>query len=244
MFEQSLLEIAAQGPSRRPWTLAVSSLLQCVLVGIMVLVPMLYTEAVPRKQPSTPLLPPPRPFVGPSQGQRVVRIVKTEREPPGLVAPNKIPRQITILEEDSAPPALTSGLEKWGVPGGTEDGSRDTVLWSMLKSSPAAPPPPKPETPRAPVRVGGDVQEGKAIHRPSPVYPPLARQARIQGTVVLEAIITKSGTIESLKVVEGHPMLVSAALEAVRQWRYRPTLLNGEPVEVATTIDVSFTLSQ
>ena len=92
------------------------------------------------------------------------------------------------------------------------------------------------------MRVGGDVQESRAIHRPSPAYPPLARQARIQGTVLLEAIITKSGTIESLKVVQGHPMLVPAALEAVRQWRYRPTLLNGEPVDVITTIEVHFTL--
>jgi protein TonB len=75
------------------------------------------------------------------------------------------------------------------------------------------------------------------------VYPPLARQARIQGTVRLQAIIAKDGTIQSLEVVSGHPLLVQSALDAVRQWRYQPTLLNGEPVEVSTTVDVIFTLS-
>ena len=83
-----------------------------------------------------------------------------------------------------------------------------------------------------------------AISRPNPIYPPLAKQARIQGMVRLEAEISKQGTIESLRVVSGHPLLVQAALDAVKQWRYKPTILNNEPVAVATTIDVNFTLSQ
>ena len=77
-----------------------------------------------------------------------------------------------------------------------------------------------------------------------PIYPPLAKQARISGVVHLNAVISKDGTIQDLKVISGHPLLVPSALEAVKQWVYQPTLLNGEPVEVVTQIDVNFTLSQ
>jgi protein TonB len=90
--------------------------------------------------------------------------------------------------------------------------------------------------------VGGQVQSAKLVNQVRPVYPPLARQARIQGTVRLEAVINKDGVIEELKVISGHPLLIPAAQAAVAQWRYEPTLLNGVPVEVITTIDVNFTL--
>jgi protein TonB len=86
------------------------------------------------------------------------------------------------------------------------------------------------------------VQAAKISNQVRPVYPQLARQARIQGTVRLEAVISKDGTIEELKLVSGHPLLVQAAMDAVKQWRYQPTMLNGVPVEVITTIDVNFTL--
>jgi protein TonB len=88
------------------------------------------------------------------------------------------------------------------------------------------------------------VQQANLLRQVRPTYPPLAKAARVQGTVKFEAVIAKDGTIQNLKVISGPPLLVNAALEAVRQWQYRPTLLNGEPVEVITTIDVNFTLSQ
>ena len=94
------------------------------------------------------------------------------------------------------------------------------------------------------IRVGGNVQAANLINQVRPVYPPLAKQARISGVVELSAIIGKDGRVQDLKVVRGHPLLVQAALDAVKNWVYRPTLLNGEPVEVSTTIDVNFTLSQ
>jgi protein TonB len=108
---------------------------------------------------------------------------------------------------------------------------------------PPPPPPPKPATPKS-IRVGGNVQQANLIRQVKPVYPPLAKAARVQGTVKFEAVIAKDGTIQNLHVVSGPPLLVNAALEAVKQWQYKPTLLNGEPVEVITTIDVNFTLSQ
>jgi protein TonB len=94
------------------------------------------------------------------------------------------------------------------------------------------------------MRVGGQVMEANLIHKVTPMYPPLAKSARVQGTVEFTATISKEGTIENLQLVRGHPLLVNAAKEAVLQWRYRPTMLNGQPVEVITDIIVNFTLSQ
>jgi TonB family protein len=103
-------------------------------------------------------------------------------------------------------------------------------------------PPPAPGEKR--IRVGGSVQAAKLIDKATPSYPPLAKQARIQGTVRFNALIAKDGRVQTLELVGGHPLLVPSATEAVSRWVYQPTLLNGEPVEVLTTIDVNFTLSQ
>jgi len=100
-----------------------------------------------------------------------------------------------------------------------------------------------PKTPKQ-IRVGGQVQAANLIKKITPQYPQLAKQARIQGTVRFTAVIGKDGTIQNLTLVSGHPLLVPSATEAVKQWVYKPTLLNGEPVEVITQIDVNFTLSQ
>jgi TonB family protein len=99
-------------------------------------------------------------------------------------------------------------------------------------------------TPPARIRIGGNVQQTKLVSQPRPVYPLEAKQARIQGVVKFTATIAKDGTIQHLEVMSGHPLLIPAALDAVRQWVYQPTLLNGQPVEVMTEVDVNFTLSQ
>ena len=101
---------------------------------------------------------------------------------------------------------------------------------------------PKIATPQR-VRVSSGVQSGLLIRKVPPTYPPLARQARIQGTVILQAQISKTGDIENLQLISGHPMLAPAAIEAVKQWKYKPYLLNGEPVEVETTVQVNFSLA-
>jgi protein TonB len=127
-----------------------------------------------------------------------------------------------------------------GVPGGQMGGVLGGIIGGVTGGPP--PPPPKPTTPQR-IRVGGQVEEAKIINRVQPEYPQLAKMARIQGVVRLEAVISKDGTIQDLKVLSGHPLLVKAALDAVKQWRYQPTLLNGDPVEVVTEIDVNFTLA-
>ena len=121
----------------------------------------------------------------------------------------------------------------------------DNVESQRVPNSTAPPPPPVPEKKTAPrrIRVGGNVAKARLIRQVRPAYPPLARQARIQGTVKLSAVIGKDGSIKNLDVQSGHPLLVPAALDAVKQWHYKPTLVNGEAVDVLTNIDVNFTLS-
>ncbi len=242
MFEQSLLELASK-EKRKPWAVAVSFFFQSILVGVMVLVPLIYTEALPKQQLLTFLVAPPPPPPPPPPPAAPVKIVKTSEFDEGkLTAPKEIPKEIAMIKEEELPPPTSVGVVG-GVPGGVPGGTPGGVIGGIISATPAPPPPPKVETPKR-IRVGGQVQEAKAIFRPNPIYPPLAKQARIQGTVRLEAVISKEGRIDQLKVVSGHPLLVQSALDAVRQWRYQPTVLNGEPVEVATTIDVNFTLSQ
>ena len=129
-----------------------------------------------------------------------------------------------------------------GIPGALD------VIGSHAPVVTTAPPPAAPKrgssTAREAIQVGGNVLEAKLVNRVMPVYPPLARQARISGTVRLEGIISRDGRVVNLQVISGHPLLINAAVEAVRQWVYRPTLLNGEAVEVIAPIDVHFTLAQ
>ena len=158
-----------------------------------------------------------------------------------LVQPKVIPHDVKIIKEEPEP-EISSGMTG-GVPGGVAGGSMGGVLGGVIGGMGGAPAPPKPK-PTGPVRVGGNVQAARILNRVNPTYPALARQTRISGTVRLHAIISKDGTIQQLEVMSGHPLLQQAALDAVRQWRYQPTLLNGEPVEVDTTIDVIFSLNQ
>jgi protein TonB len=124
-----------------------------------------------------------------------------------------------------------------------EGGAAGGVIGGMIGGVPPPPPPPKPK-PTGPQRIGGNVMEANLVRKVQPVYPPLAKSARVQGTVEFTATISKDGNIENLTLVRGHPLLVNAAKEAVLQWKYRPTMLNGSPVEVITDIIVNFTLSQ
>jgi protein TonB len=184
----------------------------------------------------------------------VVKVIPRQFDAGKLMAPKVIPKEVATIKEEELPPP-TSGVSGvvGGVPGGVAGGTMGGVLGGIIGSVPtAAPPPPppppakkeeKPATPQR-IKIGGAVQQAKLVRQPHPVYPPLAKQARISGVVKLSAIISKDGTIQKLEVISGHPLLVPSALEAVKQWVYQPTLLNGEPVEVITQIDVNFTLSQ
>jgi protein TonB len=155
-----------------------------------------------------------------------------------FTAPRQISETIAMNVPDPAPDPGPVGTydPRAAIGPGPGDGIR-TLLDSGTRPMPAPPRPVVPQT-----RVS-HMMEGNLVRRVQPDYPPLARSARIQGQVLLSAVISKDGAIQNLQVLAGHPMLVRAAVDAVRQWRYRPYILNNEPVEVETRIAVNFSLS-
>jgi protein TonB len=161
----------------------------------------------------------------------------------GLHAPTTIPKDIKMLKEDAAPPSNSGGVVGMagGMAGGQEGGVVGGMFAGLNTKVPVVARVPKPAS--GPVRVSSGTVAGMAISRPDPIYPPIAKAAHVQGAVILHAIISKQGTIENLQVVSGPPMLTGSAMDAVRRWRYKPYLLNGEPTEVDTSITVNFTIA-
>jgi protein TonB len=213
---------------------------QTVAIAALVLLPLFYTQALPGIVTLGPLIGPPpgeRAHVA-SNEQRSTRPSSSEIVGNTVREPIQIRKGVAEIHDQASPePAMDIGL---AVPGGT--GSRETGLQIMsLLPTPLKPLAPPPSATRR-IQVSGGVSQGFLIQQVRPAYPALAIAARVQGPVVLNALISRGGTIENLRAVSGHPMLAQAALEAVRQWRYRPYLLNGEPVEVETQITVNFTL--
>jgi protein TonB len=244
MFEDSLIESGGRLKSKRGVTTFFSFIIQVCLIGILVLIPLLFTEALPKQQLMTFLVaPPPPPPPPPPPAAAPVKVVKVQSEIQNgqLRTPTKIPEKVQMIKEEEAPPpSMAAGGVVGGVPGGVPGGQMGGVIGGIISSTPVAVP--KVATPQR-VRVSQGVSQGLLIKKVQPPYPPLARQARIQGQVLLQAEISKDGTIQNLRLISGHPMLAPSAIEAVKQWRYKPYYLNGEPVEVETQITVIFSLS-
>jgi periplasmic protein TonB len=251
MFEQTFVE----GKTRTTWTVLSALIVQAVLLTVLVILPMIYFDVLPKTTFTSFLVapPPPPPPPPPPAAVAVVKIVKViprQFDAGRLMAPKSVPKEIATIREEELPPASSGvGGVMGGIPGGVAGGTPGGVLGGIIGSvSSALPPPPPPpvkvEQKLKRITIGGNVQQAKLVRQPKPVYPPLAKQARISGVVHLAAVISRDGTIQDLKVISGHPLLIPSALEAVKQWVYQPTLLNGEPVEVSTQIDVNFTLSQ
>jgi protein TonB len=243
MFEDSLIESGGKLSTKRGVTTTISFIFQLVLIGMLVLVPLLFTEALPKTQLMTFLVAPPPPPPPPPPAAAPIKIVKqvqTDIINGQLRTPTKIPQKVEMIKEDEAPPPVMSGTVIGGVPGGVPGGQMGGVIGGIISSTPVAVP--KQVIPQR-VRVSQGVTQGLVIRRVQPTYPALARQARIQGAVQLQAEISKDGSIQNLRLISGHPMLAPAAIEAVKQWKYKPYYLNGEPVEVETQITVNFSLS-
>ncbi len=247
MFADSLLDFGVQR-KRKFFATTTSFIVNCLVIVLMLAVPLMFTEELPRAQLLTFLVapppPPPPPPPAAAEVQRVVHQIQTDMLNNGeLRTPSKIPQKIQMIKEDEAPPPMPSnGGVVGGVPGGIPGGQLGGVIGSVISATNSAVPRFVPVVPQR-IRISQGVTKGLLIHREEPNYPPLARAARVQGEVVLSAVIDTNGQIQNLQLVSGHPMLVPAAISAVKQWRYKPYLLNGQPVEVETTITVIFTLS-
>ncbi|HTC93353.1 MAG TPA: energy transducer TonB [Terriglobales bacterium] len=238
MFEDSLIESSGRLKTKRGLTTTIATSLLVIVIGIFCLVPLLYPEVLPKTLITTFLVaPPPPPPPPPPVAVVKVAKIETELDQGALRTPTKIPEKIKMVKEEEAPPAESAGIPG-GVAGGVPGGSMGGVIGSLLGGTGSV-----PKVTLNRVRVSAGVVEGNLIHKVVPLYPPLAKTARIQGTVVLHAIISKQGNVENLNVISGHPMLMPAAVEAVKQWKYKPYILNGEPVEVETTVTVNFNLT-
>ena len=248
MFADSVLEFGVQR-KRKFFATSTSFLINCLAIMLMLAVPLMFTEELPKAQLLTFLVAPPPPPPPPPPAAAEVHVVKqiqTDMLNNGaLRTPTKIPQKVQMIKEEEAPPpmAATGGVVG-GVPGGIPGGQLGGVIGSVISSSNSLSAVPR-FVPAAPtrIRISGGVTKGLLIQRTEPTYPTLARAARVQGDVILSAVIDTNGQIQNLQLVSGHPMLVPAAIAAVKQWRYKPYLLNGQPVEVETTITVIFTLS-
>jgi protein TonB len=244
VFEDSLFDTTARPQARRGLSAAISFAFQTAILGVLVLIPMVFTNALPVNalkglvfvsaptRASTPKAPEPR-----HTTQATSNFADNQ-----LVQPRVVP-QGTHRVVDTQP--LESGIGDTGpdIPGAIPLGAngRGTALSVLLNGLPKPSQPHNIAPPKS-VRVSGGVIEGLLIHKITPDYPTLARQVRAQGQVILQATIGRDGTIQNLQVVTGHPLLMKSAVQAVRQWRYKPYLLNNEPVEVETQITVNFTL--
>jgi protein TonB len=242
LFEDLLDSDRVAHRTNQSKTLPLSLALHTVAAAVIVIVPILATDQMPEaanavkaffvEPMAAPAPPPPPPPPAPRAAvtPRIQpRAVTTNNQ---FVAPVEVPQEIRPEE------GLDLGVEG-GVPGGVEGGVPGGVVGGVVGGLPDAPPPP----PQAAVRVGGQIKEPKKLKNVAPVYPDIAKQARVQGVVILECTISPQGKVSDVKVLRGIPLLDQAAIEAVKQWVYTPTLLNGVPVPVIMTVTVNFKLS-
>jgi protein TonB len=236
MFEDSTFESNGKIKTRsRFWMIATLAVNGSILIAL-VLIPLIYPEALPRQAMiflmQAPPPPPSRPPAAPPSHQPAPA---TEIHDGQIFAPPRIPTLIAISRVPEAPPSdrVASLGDDTGIPGGTNE----------IFHEHTTPPVVHPDVP-ARVRVPSTVEAAMILQKTLPTYPVIAKAAGVQGTVVLAATISKAGTIENLRVVSGQPMLQQAALDAVKTWRYKPYLLDGQPVEVETRINVVFTMQR
>jgi periplasmic protein TonB len=245
LFADSLLDSGQQERTRRKFAAVLSFTFQSLLIGVLLVVPLMFTEELPRQQLLTFLeAPPPPPPPAPAVA-RVVRQIRSDLLTGGqLRTPTRIPEKVQMIREEEAPPPLPMGGVVGGVPGGIPGGQLGGVIGGIVSQTSSLVPRLAMPAPPKRIRISQGVTRGSLIQKIEPKYPPLALAARIRGQVLLKAIIGKDGEIKELELVSGHAFLAPAAIAAVRQWRYRPFLLNGEPIEVETTVTVTFQISQ
>ncbi len=235
MFEDSTFESSGRIHTRsRSWMLAALALDGAILLAL-ILIPLINPEALPRMTMISLMEAPAAPVPETKPEVRPEHTVMVQREMVGshIFAPSVIPRGIMMADRpESLPPVDVANMDLNG------NGNSEVPFGSQSNH------PVVRQEQHGPVRVSGMVEAGLLLNRTIPVYPPIAKATGTQGTVVLQATISRSGTIENLHAVSGPSLLQQAALDAVKNWKYRPYLLDGAPVDVETTVNVIFTLRQ
>jgi len=241
LFEDLIESDVVAHKTKQSYTLPVSIALHALVLLVVVVVPLITSEELPEPTSAVkaffvePAAPPPPPPPPPPPAPKAVVQPKVAATPvpqenPKFTAPVEVPDQIKPEE------GIDLGVEG-GVPGGVEGGVPGGVVGGVVGGLPDAPPPTQA------VRVGGNIKEPKKLKDVKPSYPDIAKQARVQGVVILECTISPQGKVSEVKILRGIPLLDAAAIEAVKQWVYTPTLLNGVPVPVIMTVTVNFRLS-
>lgn len=239
MFEDALMESSHRIKTRSKYWSFLAVLINCGVLIALIIWPLLHPDALPVQIMAALLVapspPPPAPLAQAPQPRLQARSELLDNQ---IQAPSKIPKDIKLDKEvASSPPYMIGVIGSEGL----ADGRRGDSLNDLFNHIGAGTTVVKPSAPRT-LSISSGVMAGNLLENTVPQYPAIARAARIQGTVVLQATIAKDGTIQNLRVINGPPMLQQAAMDAVRSWRYKPYLLNGEPVEVETTINVVFNL--
>lgn len=250
-FSKALLldENHFKSGSRAP-RLAASVLLHVTVIAVPVFIGLFFTDTINIKQYAAAMLvaPPPPPPPSPPATTLVIRAASSRARfitAGRLFAPTVIPRQIAEIKEAPMEPDSFGGVEG-GVPGGVPGGQMGGVIGGVLggalstAANPVVPAPGK----SAPMRVGGRLKPPRAIVQLPPEYPPLARQARIEGQVQIDAVLDEQGNVIEMKVVSGPPLLYQAALGALKKWKYQPTYLNDQPIPVQMLVTVTFVLGR
>jgi len=245
-FTKALLELPCEYKRRNPFEWIFSFVVHVILIAGLLIIPLVYTQAIDlRAFRSTWLVAPAPPAPPPPPAAPVVKIVRSvARLMQGgkMMAPSVIPKKVAIIKEEPLPPDTGFAGVVGGVPGGIPGGQMGGVLGGIIGgtgTSNIAPPPPAV---KRVVRVGGNLAPPRQIYAPQPQYPVLAKQAKVQGTVIIDAIIDEQGNVVQAHVVSGPGLLIAAALQAVSGWRYQPTRLNGEPISVEMHVEVHFIL--
>jgi periplasmic protein TonB len=244
LFAEAMLENSSTRPRRRARDFVVSATVQLLLLAMLLLLPLYFTEALDTHQLNPTLLVPTPPAAPPPPAASTRSIAPKRKVSPvagKLLAPTVIPHRIAHLSEErdasDLAPAILPGD---GVPGGVPGGQPGGVIGGVLSG--AAPPAPAPvsSAPKGPIRVGHGVKAPRIIFAPNPVYPVLARQAKISGAVVIDAVIDTQGNVVEMRTVSGQQILALAAMEALRHWKYEPTILGGEAIPVELLVTITF----
>jgi periplasmic protein TonB len=249
-FVEAMLESPCEYKPRNPLEWVVSLMAHGLVVAGLIIAPLYFTQSLDLKAFQntwlvTPAPPPPAPPPAPAMMTRTVKSVARLMTGGKMMAPSVIPKQVAIIKEAPLPPDNDVDGLVGGVPGGIPGGQVGGVLGGIIggtghSASPAVAPPPPPM--KRVVRVGGDLKPPKQTYNEEPRYPVIAKQAQIQGTVIIDAVIDEHGDVVQARVVSGPALLIPSALQTVLKWKYEPSYLNGEPISVEMHVEVHFVL--